>query len=87
MSLTLFAPDAQLISMIEFADKAISEQVPVSFFNVRGAKVQSQDAFTFTSARKGYTMVVAESPKALDMRARAPVLYNLEEKAAVPQMQ
>ena len=87
MSLTLFAPDAQLISMIEFADKAISEQVPVSFFNVRGAKVQGQDAFTFTSARKGYTMVVAESPKALDMRARAPALYNLEEKAAVPQTQ
>ena len=32
-------------------------------------------------------MIVAESPKALDMRARAPALYNLEDKAAVPQRQ
>ena len=54
---------------------------------MRGAKVQGQNAFTFTSARKGYTMVVAESPKASDMRAKAPVLYNLEEKVAAPQMQ
>ena len=32
-------------------------------------------------------MIVAESPRALDMQAVAPALYNLEEKAAVPQMQ
>ena len=87
LSLTLFAADADIITMLEFADKAISDQVPVSFFNLRGAKVQHQNAFTFTSARKGFHMIVAESPKALDMRARAPALYNLEDKAAVPQTQ
>ena len=80
MSFTLFAAGAQLITMREFADKAISDQVPVSFFNLRGAKVQGQDAFTFTAARKGFSMIVAESPKASEMRARAPALYNLEEK-------
>ena len=32
LSLTIFAPDDQLITMLEFADKAISYQVPVSFF-------------------------------------------------------
>ena len=56
-------------------------------FHVRGAKVQDQDAFTFTSARKGFSMIVATSPKALEMTAKAPALYNLEEKAAVPQTQ
>ena len=87
LSLTVFAADADIITMLEFADKAISDQVPVSFFNLRGAKVQHENAFTFTSARKGFHMIVAESPKALDMRARAPALYNLEDKAAVPQTQ
>ena len=32
-------------------------------------------------------MIVAESPTALDMRAKAPALYNLEAKGAVPQTQ
>ena len=41
----------------------------------------------FTSARKSFSMSVSESPNALDMKARAPALYNLEEKAAVPQTQ
>ena len=45
----------------------------------------NQDAFHFASARKGFVMIVAESPHALEMRARAPELYNLEDKAAVPQ--
>ena len=85
LPLTIFTPDDQLNTMLEFADKAISDQAPVSFFNLRGANVQDHDAFTFTSARKGFRMIVAESPKALDMRARAPVLYNLKEKTAVPQ--
>ena len=44
LSLTLFAADDQLITMLEFADKAISDQVPVSFFNLRGA---------FSHGRKG----------------------------------
>ena len=87
LSLTIFAADAQIITMLEFADKAISDQVPVSFFNLRGAKVEHKDAFTFTSARSGFHMMIAESPKAKDMRAKAPALYNLEEKAAVPQTQ
>ena len=87
MSVTVFAPDANSATMLEFADKAIEGQYPVSFFNLRGAKVQGQDAFTFTSARNGFSMVVAKSEKAVDMRARAPALYNLDEKAAVPQRQ
>ena len=65
LPLTLFVADAELITMLEFADKAISDQVPVSFFNVRGANIQHQDAFTFTSARKGFSMIVAESPQKL----------------------
>ena len=32
-------------------------------------------------------MIVAESPQALEMRERAPELYNLEDKEAVPQTQ
>ena len=32
LSLTIFAPDDQVITMLEFADKAISDQVLVSFF-------------------------------------------------------
>ena len=87
MSITLFAADIQMSAMLELADNSIKHQVPLSFFNLRGAKVQGQDAFTFTSARKGFSMIVAESPKALEMRARASALYNLEEKAALPQTQ
>jgi hypothetical protein len=87
LSLTLFAPDDEFVTMLEFADKAISDQVPVSFFNLRGAKVKHQDAFTFSASRKGFSMIIAESPKALDMKARAPALYNLEEKTPVPQTQ
>ena len=71
MSVTVFAPDARIDTMLEFADKAISDTDPVSFSNLRGAKVQGQDAFTFTSAYKGSSMVVAKSQKAEDMRARA----------------
>jgi len=63
LSLTIFAVDAQSLTMQEFADKAISDQAPVSIFNLRGAQVQHQAAFTFTSARKGFSMIVAEVTK------------------------
>ena len=49
--------------------------------------MQGQDAFMFTSAFKGFSMLLATSQKAEDLRERAAVLYNLAEKAAVPQKQ
>ena len=84
---SVFASDAEVAAQTDFADKSKDEKDPVSFFNLRGSKASDQDAYTFSSARKGFSMIVAESPRALEMRTRAPELYNLEDKEAVPQRQ
>ena len=85
--LSVFASDADVAAQVEFADKSKDQKVPVSFFNVRGNKVADQNAYTFSSARKGFSMIVAVSPRALEMQERALELYNLEDKEAVPQTQ
>lgn len=84
---SVFASDAEVAAQTDFADKSKDEKDPVSFFNLRGSKASDQDAYTFSSARKGFSMIVAESPRALEMRTRAPELYNLEDKEAVPERQ
>ena len=85
--LSVVASDADVAAQVEFADKSKDKKDPVPFFNLRGSKVADQNAYTFSPARKGFSMIVAESPQALEMRERAPELYNLEDKEAVPQTQ
>ena len=85
MSFTVFASDAAVAKLHAFADSCITQQEPVSFFNLRGEKDARQDAFSFSSARSGFSMIVADSSPALEMRSRSPELYNLDDKAPVPQ--
>ena len=87
MSVTLFGAEAEWIKLRELDDKAIGDQVLVLFRGLKGAKVPGEDAFTFSSAYRGFSMAVAKSQKADDMRAKASALYSLEEKAVVPQKQ
>ena len=84
---SVFASEDDAAAQVEFADNSKDQQVPVSFFNLRGSKVASQDAYTLSFAFKGFSMIVAESARALEMRGRAQELYNLQDKEAVPQTQ
>ena len=87
ISLSVFAGQSEAATVTEFVDKSISQKDPVTFFNIRGSKNADQDAYLFCSARKCFSMIVAESPHALEMRTRTPELYNLTEKSPVPQTQ
>ena len=84
---SVFAAESDIDGLLEFANKSIDKQDPVSFFNVRGSWDADQNAYSFGSARKGFSMTVADSPRALEMRGKAAELYNLKEKTAVPQTQ
>ena len=85
MWLAVFASEAEAEALLEVADSCIKQQNPMSFFNVKGCRAAGEEAFKFTSAFKGFFIIVAGSPHALEMRTRAPELYNLEDKAPVPQ--
>ena len=54
---------------------------------MQGSWDAGQNAYRFASARKGFSMTVADSPRALEMRANAAELYNLQDKAPVSQTQ
>ena len=87
VNLSVFAPEADVANLLDSADNSIKKQEPVTFVNLRGGWNADQNAYSFTSARKGFSMTVANSPRAAEMRANAAELYNLQEKAAVPQTQ
>lgn len=87
ISLSVFAKESEAATLLEFVGKRIDQKDPVTFFNVKGSKNADQNAHQFASAGKGFSMIVADSPHASEMRARAPELYNLAEKAPVPQTQ
>ena len=87
VEVTVFASESEADALLDFAGESIAQRHPVSFFNLTGAKNKENTAYTFASARKGFSMIVAESPRASEMRAKAPELYNLEEKAPVPKTQ
>ena len=80
ISLSVFAKESEAATLLEFVDKSIDQKDPVTFFNVKGSKNADQNAHQFASAGKGFSMIVADSPHASEMRARAPELYNLAEK-------
>ena len=85
IDLTVFAAESDMPGLLDFADNSIKQQDPVSFFNLRGSWDAEQNAWGFASARKGFLMMVANSARAMEMRSKAAELYNLQEKAAVPQ--
>jgi hypothetical protein len=87
IDLLIFAAESDIDGLLHFADKSVDKQDPVSFFNVTGSWDAGQNAYRFASARKGFSMTVADSPRALEMRANAAELYNLQDKAAVSQTQ
>ena len=87
VKLTVFAADSEVAAYLQTADKSIEQHDPVSSFNVRGNSCPDENTYTFASARKGFFMTVAESPRATEMRTSAAELYNLQEKVAVPQKQ
>ena len=87
INLSVFAPEADVANLLDSADNSIKKQEPVTFVNLRGGWSADQNAYSFTSARKGFSMTVANSPRAAEMQAKAAELYNLQEKAAVPQTQ
>jgi hypothetical protein len=73
ISFSVFATEAEVETLLDFVDKSIGQKDPVSFFNLTGAKVADQDAFSFSAARKGFFMTVAESTHASEMRTRETV--------------
>ena len=87
ISLSVFAKESEAVTMLGFVEKSIDQKDPVTFFNVKGSKNADQNAHQFASAGKGFSMIVADSPHASEIRARASELYNLAEKAPVPQTQ
>ena len=53
MWLAVFASEAEAEALLEVADSCIKQQNPMSFFNVKGSRAASEDAFKFTSAFNG----------------------------------
>ena len=87
MNLCVWSAESEIDGILDFTDNSIKRQDPVTFFNVRGSWNPDQNAYSFASARKGFSMTVANSARATEMQAKAAELYNLQEKAAVPQTQ
>ena len=82
---TVFAAESEIEGLLDMANNSIDKHDPVSFFNLRGGWNADQNAYSFSSARKGFSMKVADSPRALELRAKAAELYNLTETAPAPQ--
>ena len=87
LSLTIFADSRQATAMFDFVKKWCEEHVPVTFFNISGMKQAGADVYSFTSARRGFSIIKSESVRATQMQELAPELYNLSDKAPLPQQQ
>ena len=87
ISVAIFMNDAEVDKHLQFLDKSKDQKDPISFFNLTGGKAADQEAYRFSVARKGFSMIVADSNRATSMREKAPELYNLADKTAVPQTQ
>ena len=87
ISVAIFMSAAEVDKHLEFLDNSKKQEDPISFFNLTGSKAADQEAYRFSTARKGFSMIVADSARATSMREKASALYNLEDKTAVPQTQ
>lgn len=78
----VFVDDSEVAASVLFVTRIIGNNDPVTIFNLRGSRTEGTDTYIFSSARRGFHMITAESQRATDMRSRASELYSLSVNAS-----
>ena len=58
---------------------------PVNLLNIRDNQ-DDDNIYNIGTPRKGFNIIVAESPNVSELRTSAPQLHNLDDTEAIPQM-